>query len=224
MVMSALMRGGMGAFYSRAREKELRALRPAERNPTGYFEPHPEELKDIDFPLNAEGMVVKLLSPWETLPKVPVHEYRVLILTRDPREVAVSMAKMNNGCLTTADWKILSNYDKYVGKGIALAHNRKDFDTVCVANYEDILTDPLSFFTTLKLDYKWPIKPTLAASAVDTNRKTVMFDGPPSGDLAKDIQTQTMSLGDAIRAGRFACPDDVRQAALEGAEVSMRIE
>ena len=221
MIMGALISGGMRVFYNGLREKELRARRPNARNQSGYYEASVQETKDLNFPLQAEGMAVKLLAPWETLPRMPVHEYRVLIMKRDPREVTVSMAKMNNGALTTADFAILSEYEAYMDKGIRLAKNRRDFRGVSVADYQEVLDNPLEFFTQLRDEALWPVNPDGAAAHIKPQERTVKFDTPTTGDLSKDIQTRTMSVRDAVLSGKFAVSDEIKEAVRQGGEVAL---
>jgi len=214
MVMYALQSGGMELYYNKDREQELRSKRSASKNPTGYWEPHPDEIKDIDFPLVAKGMAVKMLSPWSTIGTMPVYDYEVLIMIRDPREVALSMASMNNGILTTGDWEVLNNYERYMGKGIKLAQNRKDVRHTHILNYEKVLNDPLGSFASLR----WPIDVDAAAGTIDSSKKTVRFDAP--GDL-DDLQTKVGSLEDAVLEGRLKVPEEVLLAAKNGAKLSM---
>lgn len=217
MIMYALKQGGMDIYYNKDRERELRGRRPAVRNPVGYWEPALKEFNEIDFPLRAEGMAVKILTPWIRLGTLPVHEYKILILKRDIREIVLSICKMNAGIITTGDWHIYRNYDKYIQKGIDLAKNRKDVVDVHIAEYNDVLVNPRGFFEKLG----WPVEVKKAAMTVDPTKKTVNFTTPFCGDLDKEFNVTHGTIEDMVISGRLNVPEAMKKAVESGAKLSM---
>ncbi len=222
MIMRSLIQGGMDVYWHGQREVELKERYPVTHNPGGYYEPSQEDIKHVDFPLNVvkDGQAVKLLAPWLLLPVMPVRQYKVLVIKRDPREVTMSIAQMNKGLLTTGDWEILNNYDKYIEKGIALARNRKDVVDVCVADYQDILEFPVSFFTGLN----WPVDLAKAASTIDPSKRTQRFNKPWAGDLASEIQLQTTTAEAAALSGQLPASKEVLHAVKNGAKASISMK
>jgi len=168
MMMKAIHKGGIPSYYSRKRERLLRRCYPLDRNPGGYFEPLPEEKFSLGFPLQAKGMAIKILAPWEWLGRMAVYEYKVLILRRNPIEIEASVRKINEGRLLKQDRIVLRNYDSYINKGVALAWNRRDVVDVKVLEFDDILLEPFEALSSLD----WPIKAKRAASVINLSLRT----------------------------------------------------
>lgn len=219
MMMGCLAAGGLPVYYDAAKEDNLREKHP-ETNQGGYFEPTLEEMRDLHFPSAADGMVVKFHAPWRILGCMePGYRYRVIIMRRDPREIVASLARFNNGLLTTGDLATFNRYYEYIDKAVSLVHNRRDVESVTIADYDDVLTDPLAFFQGLG----WPIDTQKAASEVKpASRKVGRFDKPFSGDIAADLGIgQPMSIGEAIKTGRIDVPDEIKEAAERGAKFGL---
>lgn len=172
MMMKCLHKGGLDSYYSRKQERMLREQFSLARNPGGYWEPDPQEKYELDWPIKANRHAIKILAPWRWLPVMARLCYRVIIMTRDPKEIELSIKKINNGIVPAKDRHILKNYDKFMQKGIQLAENRKDIQSVFILPFQEVLDYPGMVFKKLEVR-GWPIDPAKAASVVNPKLKTV---------------------------------------------------
>jgi len=172
MMMKCLYKGGIDTYYNRKQERFLRRAFSLERNPGGYWEPDPQEKYELDWPLKAKNHAIKILAPWRWLPVMTRHEYRILIMWRNPKEIEKSIKKINKGVVPAKDRQILHSYSDFMKKGVELANNRKDVKSVTVLNFADVIDDPIEEFKDLQND-GWPINVEKAASVVQSKLKTV---------------------------------------------------
>lgn len=218
MMMACLKAGGMPLYFDESAEDALRNRHP-DTNPGGFYEHTIAAMNEIDFPLGAEGKVVKFHGPWRLLGTMAPAAYRIVIMRRDPREIALSVAKMNNGMLATGDLAIFNRYYDYIDKAVALARNRRDVVSVTVADYDVVLSHPFAFFESLD----WPLDAKAAAAIVDPGERDMgPFDTEFSGDIAKDLgMGEAMSISDAIADGKLTADPETVAAAKRGAKFEL---
>lgn len=173
MMMRALEAGGIEvardkekeeAFQKRIEESGL----PGDKNlnPNGYYELPDSWWDNPTYPRKFDGKAVKVLSPWIYLPRLAVHNYRVIIMQRDPQEIALSMATANGGALVESDHWRLSNYASHIQEGVNHCQNRKDVISVAVVDYEKTIKSPVEVFRSLR-DQGWPLDVEKAAATID---------------------------------------------------------
>lgn len=219
MMMKCLIEGGIEPYFDQDKEAALRESHP-ETNKGGFYELSVEEIASIDFPLPAEGKLIKFLSPWRVVGLLSPAKYRIIFMKRDPREVALSTYRLNGGMISTQEIDVLNQYDALMDKGIALANNRKDVESVNVVDYNDLLKAPFEFFDSLC----WPIDPEKAARCVDGSvKETQTFNTPFSGDLYKDLGiNQTLSATEVIASGIVpGIPQEVVEKAKNGTQFEL---
>ncbi len=171
MVMRALKAGGMAVYWDKTHEADLRAQYPKERNPGGYWEPSPEEREECNFPLQAEGMAVKICAPWLRLGIMPPAEYRILIIRRHPQEIGASIVQLLKEPLSRGDQHVLANYDDLMDKAEAVCWNRKDVVSIQTIHYDGVLATPRAYFESLRLN-GWPIDDAKAARIIKPKLRT----------------------------------------------------
>ena len=118
-----------------------------EDNPKGYFER--ERVKDLAQEKDwgwlqvARGKAIKIIS--HLLKELPDnHNYKVVFVRRDLREVLASQAKMlerRGEANETDDERMLELYENDLWKATYLLKNNSRFETLMVA-YRDVLEDP----------------------------------------------------------------------------------
>lgn len=138
MVMAMLVAGGFPVLIDGAR--------PADRhNPGGYYEYAPVRgsRRDVSWVEQAAGRAVKVIT--SLLPWLPAYRrYRVLFVTRNPLEVAVSQRRMlsgGSGEITEADrrWsRLLSSHLREVAKWV----RSTDHMEVCWLSHRSLLRSP----------------------------------------------------------------------------------
>ncbi len=187
MMMKALQAGGLPAYYSDIKEAMLTEAHDKATNPNGYFEPAEGEVDDIYFPnKEANDKVVKVLSPWLYLGNLTVMEYKIVIMLRDPREIAVSLARLYKGALRPHDSHLLNRYSHYMQKGLDIAANRKDCKSLMALNYSHVLAQPLESFELLQKE-GWPIDAKAAADTIDPALNRVKFNGKHDVEPVKQL-------------------------------------
>lgn len=120
-----------------------------EDNPKGYFEL--ERVKDLaqendwSWLSEARGKAVKIISYLlKELP--PDHNYKVLFLRRDLREVLASQAKMlerRGEASDTDDERMVELYENDLWKASYLLKHSPHFETLPI-HYREVLEDPLT--------------------------------------------------------------------------------
>ncbi len=116
-------------------------------NPRGYFED--ERVKDLDkeedraWLKGARGKVVKIVAP--LLPYLPeTHNYKIIFMHRDLREVLASQKKMlerRGERSETDDERMLQLYEKHLERVRFLLKYRPCFDVIDV-QYGEVIRDP----------------------------------------------------------------------------------
>lgn len=175
MMMKILWKGGIDSYYDKKKERHLRKQHDKARNPGGFFEVEQAEKATLDFPLQAEGMAIKIMAPWKWLGSMAVNPtgYRIVVLMRDPDEIEKSIIKINKGIILTKDRYILDNYNEFFTKGLEIALNRRDVKSVTILQYAAILENPTKEIS--RLVPEWPINVRKAVKVVNPKFQTVAF-------------------------------------------------
>jgi len=153
VVVSGLPRSGTSMAMRMLEAAELSivvdGIREAdEDNPKGYFEL--ERVKDLAAENNwswlrdARGKAIKVIS--YLLKELPDdHNYKVLFMRRDLREVLASQAKMlerRGETNETDDERMVELYENDLWKANYLLKNNSRFETLMIG-YREVLDDPL---------------------------------------------------------------------------------
>lgn len=165
-MMKALHAGGLPAVKSYQRDQVGKSLSRSnyEPNPNGeLWEPNLEDVKQLGFPRQYDGHVIKVLATW--LPAMAVHEYRAVFLLRNPAEVYQSFKTMLEGSKYTEQFITQEQQE-----GMAWLKNRRDVLSTSVFSTDQLLKDPLWVFQQLRND-GWPIDPVAASKLVEPRRK-----------------------------------------------------
>lgn len=165
-MMKALHAGGLPAVKSYQRDQVGKNMSRTnyEPNPSGdLWEPNLEDVTELGFPRQYEGYVIKVLATW--LPCMVVHEYRVVFMLRNPKEVYQSFRTMLEGSKYTEQFIAQEQRE-----GLAWLKNRRDVLGTSVFQTEQLLKDPLWVFLTLQRD-GWPIDAIAASKIVEPRRK-----------------------------------------------------
>ena len=141
MAMKMLEAAGLPIVVDGIREAD-------EDNPKGYFEL--ERVKDLaqendwDWLQEARGKAIKIIS--YLLKELPqTHNYKVVFMQRDLREVLASQAKMlerRGETNETDDERMVELYESDLWKANYLLKNNSQFETLDVA-YRDVLDNPM---------------------------------------------------------------------------------
>lgn len=141
MTMRMLEAAGLSIVVDGLREAD-------EDNPKGYFEL--ERVKDLaqennwDWLQDARGQAIKIIS--YLLKELPDnHNYKVIFMRRDLREVLASQAKMlerRSETNETDDERMVELYENDLWKAGYLLKNNSRFETLMVS-YRDVLDNPL---------------------------------------------------------------------------------
>jgi hypothetical protein len=141
MAMRMLEAAGLSIIVDGIREAD-------EDNPKGYFEL--ERVKDLaqendwDWLQGARGKAIKIIS--YLLKELPDdHNYKVLFMRRDLREVLASQAKMlerRGESNESDDERMVELYENDLWKANYLLKNNSHFDALMIG-YRDVLDDPL---------------------------------------------------------------------------------
>jgi len=141
MAMRMLEAAGLSIIVDGIREAD-------EDNPKGYFEL--ERVKDLaqendwEWLHGARGKAIKIIS--YLLKELPDdHNYKVLFMRRDLREVLASQAKMlerRGESNESDDERMVELYENDLWKANYLLKNNSHFDALMIG-YRDVLDDPL---------------------------------------------------------------------------------
>lgn len=164
MMMKCLSAAGLEACYSRQKDDILNMRYERDGylpNPEGFFELGRKEFKNPEFVKKYSGKLIKVLH-WR-LETLPSYNYKVVFMTRDPKEIEVSYLKM----FQRRPPFVLQKYDELVNRCVeSLESNGID---VILVDHRDVIENPLSVFNEMK-EKAWPITDIdKAVSAV--NRK-----------------------------------------------------
>ncbi len=167
MAMKMLAAGGMPLVTDGQRAAD-------EDNPKGYFED--ERVKslaqapDKSWLRGARGKAIKIIS--YLLPELPPsHNYRVLFLHRDFREVLASQSKMlahRGETSETPDERMLELFRSHLDKVGFLLRYRPWFECLDLA-YTDVLADPRAAAAGIQAFLRRPLDLEAMAGAVDPN-------------------------------------------------------
>jgi len=163
MLMKALEAGGMPVYYSRERNalnEEFTNIRSVP-NKGGLYEPSMSDLTQLGFPRSHDGCAVKIMISW--LHGMAVHDYRVVVMRRYPRDVMEDYERtFRDFWDTDTRNRFIKEYPARINEAVHWFQNRKDVRTVNVLDMETVLENPRREFA--KLD--WPIDVDKAASVV----------------------------------------------------------
>ena len=109
-----------------------------------------------------EGKLVKVL--WGGLPRLVVHPYRVVFMTRHPEEIRQSYGAFF-GNVPGPVQLVVDRYDALMVDAVEMLRNRRDTE-VWTFKYREIVKDPRPAFERLHAD-GWPIDAEKAAAMVD---------------------------------------------------------
>lgn len=159
MMMRCLEAGGLVPVYDKESDS-MNESAPDDYipNPNGFYQFTNEIGEGFT---GYDGRVIK--CPIRELIKLPPHQYKVVILKRNPAEIRASMAKWTPYQSWGKDEVITYFYDAYISKIITACTARGDME-ITVLNYADIVTNPVLEFTKLA---SWGIDINAAAALVD---------------------------------------------------------
>jgi len=160
MKMECMEAGGMSVVKSESRD-QFGAAHNDEHyrvNPHGLYEPDLTELRQLGWPKQHDGKVLKVVVPW--LRALSVHEYRVVFMLRDFEEIRQSFEGAFGGRLKR------ETIEQQVAEALAQLRNRRDVLTLTTLNYCDVVADPQRELSRLRAA-GWPIDVEAAASVVN---------------------------------------------------------
>ena len=169
MMMKALQRGGMKAFYSHSLERKLSKTwktRGYNANPGGYFEAGERAFDDLQFPLQHSEKVIKILVGGLHRLAVAPEGYNFLFMLREPAEIRMSMKRLSEDNINAKNDHILMNYADIMFKFIEAMRNRRDTRSVIQFTYGEIVKEPLKHFEVL-VEQGWPLDASKAASSIN---------------------------------------------------------
>lgn len=158
MMMRCLIAGGLVGVYNTDLDNQLfqDGYHP---NPHGFYE-NPVSDRDL---LEYSNKVTKY--PFRMLLDLPIGNYKIILLKRNPEEIFNSMLNFTPYTSWGRDMVVLEFYDEIFNHIIDVLNVREDV-TLTVLNYIDIINNPLVEFNKL-VDNGWPIDATAAALLVD---------------------------------------------------------
>lgn len=126
-------------------------------NPNGLYEPNPRDMQAPGWPRQHDGKVLKVVFPW--LNALSVHQYKAVVLLRDPEEIRQSFEGAFGKRIP------LERIKQATKDGLEKLNNRRDVELACLC-YAEVIADPLAGFRLLALQ-GWPIEPAKAAAVVN---------------------------------------------------------
>lgn len=163
-MMSALIAGGMSAAWSENRNKvaESHADEQYKPNPDNQLYEVPlKEYGGLNFPLQYQGQLVKVMLWGLDHLAVNPEGYRVVIMRRDPEEIRQSY----KGFFGT-NCPPLVEYAERIERAKAMLLNRQDVESVAVMEYRGLVNGPIAHLSHLR-KAGWPIDPLEAAAVID---------------------------------------------------------
>ena len=157
-MMQALEAGGLPVVKSDERRRlNERSGQPGRlANPVDLYEPAEGETQQVGWPRQYDGHALKIVAP--LMPRIAVHEYRAVLLTRAAHEIQASYLRAFGRHLAV-DW-----IDSLVNELRRTLANRRDIVWVEHA-YTQLREDPLKVFRGLE-EQGWPIDPCAAAAVI----------------------------------------------------------
>lgn len=161
MMMRCLEAGGLIPVY----DKNADSMN--ESAPDDYI-PNPNGFYHFDYEIGSgfseyDGRVIK--CPIRKLINLPIHQYKVAIIKRNPAEIRASMSKWTPYHSWGKDEMITYIYDWYLNKIITKCKDRGDMD-ITVLNYADVIANPTVEFTKL---ISWGIDIKACTQMVDSS-------------------------------------------------------
>lgn len=127
-------------------------------NPNGFYEPSGEDVRRLNFPLQFEGKLVKIMV--QRIETIAVGDYRLVLMQRDPEEIRQSFE-----AFTGNKAKDIERYDELFAHTLKQLQNRKDMD-ITVLQYREVVESPDVSFNTLA-NNGWPIDVSKAVSVIN---------------------------------------------------------
>lgn len=158
MMMRCLIEGGLEGVFNTNTENQI-FQDDYDPNPNGFYENN-VAIEDLTW---YENKLTKF--PFRELLHLPIGNYKILFLKRNPEEIRKSMLEFTPFTSWGREMVVLEFYDEIVGHIISELNKRSDV-TLTVLNYRDIVSNPLEAFNKLVFD-GWEINPVISASLVD---------------------------------------------------------
>jgi len=166
-MMQALIAGGMQASWSE--DRNLIAQRYSDENykpnPEGLFEVPLREYSGLNFPLQYQDRLIKVMLWGLDSFVVNPLGYRVVIMRRDPEEIRQSFEAFfqDRKCIP------LDGYYERIERALSLMKNRRDVLNVRIIDYPEFVAHPQLVLESLQ-DDGWPINVEKAASVIDPQK------------------------------------------------------
>lgn len=164
-MMGALIAGGMTAAWSELRDAVATSRSDEQYHPnrSGLYEVPLDEYRGVDFPLQYQGRLIKVMS-WG-LDGLAVNSagYRVVLMQRDPEEIRQSYEAFFDSPLR-GSW--FEQYEQRMQRAVRMLRNRADVIGLDVVQYRELVQHPereLSFLA----QSGWPIDARKAAATID---------------------------------------------------------
>ncbi len=164
MMMRCFEAGGMDVASDNSQEELNHSFNTPDYipNPNGFYALN-EDFSRPDFAEVYAGKTLKF--PFQLLEKLPVGDYKVLILRRNPEDIRASMSAFMPHTPWGRDALVLDLYEEVFGGLIKSLEARGDF-SITVLEYADVVRDPTTAFEKL-VAAGWPIDVEKAVSQVD---------------------------------------------------------
>lgn len=158
MMMRCLIEGGLEGVYNDNLDNRI-YQDDYDPNPNGFYQNTVDENDLIEY----ENKLTKF--PFRSLLKLPIGNYKILFLKRNPEEIFNSMLEFTPFTTWGKDMVVLEFYEEVIGYIISELNKRSDV-TLTVLNYRDVVSNPLESFNKL-VSGGWKIDPVISASLVD---------------------------------------------------------
>ena len=161
-MMQCLVAGGLESASRPGRERMSAVYgdQHYQPNPGGFHEVDPGEYRAPDFPIQYAGKLIKVM--WWGLPCLAVHDYRVVLMRRDPEEVRQSWEAMTGKPLRGP---LIERYDEYADGFYLRMQNRRDVRSLVEVRYRDLVEMPAQVLC--GPEFAWLPHPEKAASVPD---------------------------------------------------------
>lgn len=168
MMMNALSAGGLDPVTNPSRDhmNDRFGDEYYQPNPNGFYELTRQEYRQLDFPKQFDGKLIKLL--YAGLHRLAVHHYRILFMKRHPEEIRQSYEAFF-GIVPLQYMQVFDNYKAIMTEAVNQLHNRRDVASVHVFEYRQVVEHPFAHFEELASD-GWPIDPAKAVTVVDPDQ------------------------------------------------------
>lgn len=164
MLMRCLEAGGLTPVYDKLSDT-MNHSAPSDYipNPNGFY-----QFTGQINPSFYEQYKSNLIKyPIKSITNLPIGNYKVILLLRDPKEIRKSMDKWTPYSSWGMDEAITYIYDKFINEVKKYLIKRKDVELL-ILNYKDIVNSPLESFTVIQ-SAGWPIDINKCVSNVDAS-------------------------------------------------------